>query len=110
MKETQQKQKRKLMRRLQSNKIHPRTSAGIVRCAVYLKNTGKGAILPYMVNLHSGVADSFGDPTNDAVLTRAIVDTIREPLIVLTADLRIVVASRSFYETFGVVSKRDDRK
>ncbi len=55
-----------------------------------------------MANLYSGVADSFGDSTNDAILTRAIVDTIREPLIVLAADLRIVVASRSFYETFGV--------
>jgi len=55
-----------------------------------------------MVNPHPGVADSFGDPTNDAVLTRAIVDTIREPLIVLDSDLRVVVASRSFYETFDV--------
>jgi chemotaxis protein methyltransferase CheR len=55
-----------------------------------------------MANPHPGVADSFGDPTNAAVLTRAIVDTIREPLIVLDQDLRVVVASRSFYETFGV--------
>lgn len=56
----------------------------------------------HMASPHPGVADSFGDPTNDSLLTRAIVDTIREPLIVLDSNLRVVVASRSFYETFGV--------
>ena len=33
-------------------------------------------------------------------LARAIVDTVREPLLVLDKDLRVVAASRSFYETF----------
>jgi two-component sensor histidine kinase len=33
-------------------------------------------------------------------LERAIVDTVREPLIVLDADLQVVVASRSFYLAF----------
>jgi len=33
-------------------------------------------------------------------LAEAIVDTIREPLLVLDGDLRVVAASRSFYETF----------
>lgn len=58
-----------------------------------------------MANPQVGVADTFGDPTNDSVLTRAIVDTIREPLIVLDADLKVIVASRSFYETFAVAPK-----
>ncbi len=58
-----------------------------------------------MANPLPGVTDSFGDPTNAAVLTRAIVDTIREPLIVLDAELRVVVASRSFYETFDVFAE-----
>jgi two-component sensor histidine kinase len=35
-------------------------------------------------------------------LARAIVDTIREPLLVLDRDLRVVAASRSFYRTFQV--------
>src|SRR5512145_852506 len=35
-------------------------------------------------------------------LARAIVDTIREPLLVLDLDLRVVAASRSFYRTFLV--------
>jgi len=34
-------------------------------------------------------------------LAQAIVDTVREPLIVLDRNLRVVAASRSFYQTFG---------
>jgi len=34
--------------------------------------------------------------------TENIVNTIREPLLVLDADLRVVSANRSFYTTFGV--------
>lgn len=35
-------------------------------------------------------------------LAQAIVDTVREPLIVLDKDLRVIVASRSFYREFEV--------
>ena len=35
-----------------------------------------------------------------STLAQAIVDTVREPLLVLDKDLRVVAASRSFYETF----------
>ncbi len=35
-------------------------------------------------------------------LAQAIVDTVREPLLVLDKDLRVVAASRSFYLTFRV--------
>jgi len=38
----------------------------------------------------------------DHALAQAIVDTIREPLLVLDEDLRVVAASRSFYSTFKV--------
>jgi PAS domain-containing protein len=34
-------------------------------------------------------------------LAHAIVDTVREALIVLDRDLRVVAASRSSYQTFG---------
>lgn len=46
-------------------------------------------------------ADPFPDIEGRA-LAEAIVDTIREPLLVLDGDLRVVVASRSFYRTFKV--------
>jgi len=32
----------------------------------------------------------------------SIVDTVREPLVVLNADLNVISANRSFYETFKV--------
>jgi chemotaxis protein methyltransferase CheR len=35
-------------------------------------------------------------------MAQAIVDTIHEPLVVLDAQLRVITASRSFYETFQV--------
>jgi chemotaxis protein methyltransferase CheR len=38
-------------------------------------------------------------------LAQAIVDTIREPLLVLDQDLRVVAASRSFYLTFKMIPR-----
>ena len=46
------------------------------------------------------IADPFASVAGGHTLAQAIVDTIREPLLVLDADLRVVAASRSFYETF----------
>jgi len=36
-------------------------------------------------------------------LANAIVDTVRDPLVVLDQDLRVIAASRSFYNRFGLV-------
>lgn len=41
-------------------------------------------------------------------LAQGIVDTVREPVLVLDADLRVVAASRSFYSTFRM--RPDDTK
>ena len=41
-------------------------------------------------------------------LVEAIVDTVREPLIVLDDALRVVVASRSFYGTFNVTPEQTE--
>ena len=38
-------------------------------------------------------------------LADAIVDTVREPLVVLDQDLRVVAASRSFYRTFALTQE-----
>jgi hypothetical protein len=37
-----------------------------------------------------------------SALAQAIVDTVREPLLVLDKDLAVLAASRSFYLTFKV--------
>ncbi len=44
----------------------------------------------------------FPDVDDGRVLAQAIVDTVREPLLVLDKDLHVVAASRSFYLTFKV--------
>jgi two-component sensor histidine kinase len=44
----------------------------------------------------------FTDVQDAWVLAHAIVDTVREPLVVLDQDLRVVAASQSFYLTFKV--------
>ncbi|HEV2008325.1 MAG TPA: hypothetical protein VGQ88_06325 [Burkholderiales bacterium] len=40
--------------------------------------------------------------TSTRALAQAIVDTVREPLLVLDGDLRVLAVSRSFYLTFQV--------
>jgi chemotaxis protein methyltransferase CheR len=44
----------------------------------------------------------FGDEREACAMADAIVDTVREPLLVLDEKLRVRAASRSFYSTFGV--------
>ena len=48
----------------------------------------------------------FSDVQDAWTLAHAIVDTVREPLVVLGQDLRVIAASQSFYLTFKV--KADD--
>jgi len=47
-----------------------------------------------------GHPDPFSSIEDSRALAQAIVDTIREPLLVLDKDLRVVAASRSFFLTF----------
>jgi two-component sensor histidine kinase len=44
----------------------------------------------------------FIENRDAGTLAQAIVDTVREPLLVLDKDLRVLAASRSFYRTFKV--------
>lgn len=59
---------------------------------------------------HQEVSDPLGDPTEGHILTRAIIDTIHEPLIVLDENLRIVVASLSFYQKFRLTHENTVNK
>jgi len=40
--------------------------------------------------------------------TESIVETVREPLVVLTPDLRVITANHSFYETFHVTPEETE--
>ncbi|WP_246716975.1 MULTISPECIES: PAS domain-containing protein [unclassified Methylocystis] len=42
------------------------------------------------------------DPQYAPVLAQAVVDTVRDPLLVLNCHLRVAVASRSFFHNFAV--------
>jgi PAS domain-containing protein len=42
----------------------------------------------------------FIENRDAGTLAQAIVDTVREPLLVLDKDLRVLAASRSFYQAF----------
>lgn len=46
--------------------------------------------------------DPFGAARGGGTLAQAVVDTIREPLLVLNGDLRVIAASRAFCSTFQV--------
>jgi chemotaxis protein methyltransferase CheR len=45
--------------------------------------------------------NQFSEVEDACALAQAMVDTVREPLIVLDKDLRVVAASRSFYVKFS---------
>jgi len=46
--------------------------------------------------------EQFTDVADACALAQGIVDTVREPILVLDKELRVVAASRSFYSTFKV--------
>jgi two-component sensor histidine kinase len=51
------------------------------------------------------VVTPFAVVPDAAALAHAIVDTVRDPLLVLDNDLRIVAASRAFYQIFQLVGQ-----
>ena len=53
-------------------------------------------------------SQSIRDPDDASALAQAIVDTIRDPLLVLDQNLRVVAANRAFYQTFKL-SRQDIR-
>ncbi len=68
-------------------------------------------------NVITGVVITFTDITALRQLTAAeisrddalaVVDTVREPLVVLDGDLRVVSANRSFYHAFRVAKEETE--
>lgn len=72
-------------------------------------------IHPYRTTFNTieGVVATFVDInlTKDALsYTQSIIDTIREPLLVLSEELKVISASRAFYRTFRVTKKSTEGK
>jgi two-component sensor histidine kinase len=52
--------------------------------------------------LGTGFREQFASITDAWALAQGIVDTVREPVLVLDKELRVIAASRSFYSAFKV--------
>ena len=50
----------------------------------------------------TGFRQQFTSVADACSLAQSIVDTVREPVVVLDAELRVIAASRSFYSSFKV--------
>ena len=54
------------------------------------------------VPLKSGWIDAINQAIYEREFTKAILNTVADPLVVLSADQRILSGNRAFYTTFGV--------
>lgn len=54
------------------------------------------------INIRKNLADPLDDPQGGHILTKAIIDTIQEPLVILDENLKIIAASKSFYKKFNL--------
>lgn len=66
--------------------------------------------IAHFYSSYRAVSDSYTIGNIKHALAEAIVDTVREPLVLLDRDLRVVTASRSFYQTFGVEQQHTEGK
>ena len=58
--------------------------------------------------MRAAARNPFASIAHGHALAEAIVDAVREPLVVLDLDLRVIAASRSFYRTFAVVPRKTE--
>ena len=71
-----------------------------IQCYRTLENVIDGVVLTF--NDISGRIKAEAAKRDAQALAENIVDTVREPLVVLDASMQIVSASRAFYQTFQV--------
>ena len=57
----------------------------------------------------TGFREQFTAIADAWALAQGIVDTVREPVLVLDNELRVVAASRSFYSAFKVAPNDTDQ-
>ena len=53
----------------------------------------------------TGIREQFSAVADASALAQGIVDTVREPVLVLDEELRVIAASRSFYSAFKVTAE-----
>jgi two-component system CheB/CheR fusion protein len=65
-----------------------------------LRNVIEGVVLTFVNITKRKQAEQETKAARD--YAESIVETVREPLVILDADLRVILANRSFYQTFQV--------
>src|SRR4029078_10755195 len=83
----------------------PRSFASAATFATNLKHADRESGVLGVAKRHLFAAIARGHD-----LAGAIVDAVREPLLVLDPDLRVIAASRSFYRTFAVTPRKTEGK
>lgn len=81
-----------------------------VRIRPYRTSENKidGAVISFIdIDVLKRSFDSVQEARDQA---KAIIETVREPLVILDADLRVVTANRLFYETFRVAPSETERR
>ena len=76
--------------RLVSQKVVPRFGGLEINCGGFVHQTG--------------IREQFSAIADALALAQGIVDTVREPVLVLDEELRVIAASRSFYSAFKVTA------
>ena len=56
--------------------------------------------------ISDGALDGVGDVRDARALAEMIVDTVREGLLILNLDLKVVAANESFYQMFEVAPEQ----
>jgi two-component system CheB/CheR fusion protein len=81
----------------------------LVRTIPYRTSTNviEGAVITFVEITEQKRMQALQDAL---VFSRGIADTVREPLIILDADLRVVSANRTFYDVFKVSPEDAEQK
>jgi diguanylate cyclase (GGDEF)-like protein/PAS domain S-box-containing protein len=73
-------------------------------CVDFITKPVVGAVVRSRVRSHLALSAAQEDLQQALEYTESIVETVREPLLVLDADLKILTANQSFYDTFKVTA------
>ena len=89
--------------------------AGRILCGFFRYRTVENAVDGVVVTFIDITAQKRSKERESAanaaqIYTQAILDTVREPLVVLDKNLRVMSANRPFYETFKVNSRNTEQK
>jgi two-component system CheB/CheR fusion protein len=89
--------------------LHAEGTWHLVRIIPYRTSTNviEGAVITFVEITEQKRMQALQDALS---FSRGVVDTVREPLVVLDAGLRVISANRTFYDMFKVVPEDTEQK